>query len=423
MYQLFTLKNGIKVLLMPRAVSKQGIIVIGSRLGSRFETTKNNGIFHLTEHAILEGSANFPDPLEIDRKLDAIAGEINSSADKDIILFYILLPSLYLGNGFEILTDFILHPLLKGTLVEKEKNAILEEINGNNDDLYDQAETIFEKTIFSKHPLALPILGNHESVAKLTVSKVERCWRRIVNPKNLAITVVGNFDQVKIKSKIINTFSPLKSRFSMQPQVFKNIQFKRRITILPKDSEQIIFQIGFPTFGRDSLSYFPLSVLNRILGGKYSSRLFQKIRGEKGLAYDICSDICHYQDAGYIRIIFACSPKNFLENLDIVMNEIRRLKKDKVTPYELRETKTYLKGHAVVKFENVKYTAEFYTSQLLRLEKIIPLKIYKKSIDSVKRADVQEIARKIFVNERLNLALVGNINTEQQKELEKILIL
>jgi predicted Zn-dependent peptidase len=274
-----------------------------------------------------------------------------------------------------------------------------------------------------QHPLTLPNIGSKELIPKLHVSQVERCWKRITNPKNMIVTVVGNFRLDAMKHKIEQIFSQLRPRYSMPLKQFYNNQAERRIAILEKDLEQIYFHLGFPTFGWNDEKYYAMALLNNILGGKSSSRLYQQLRGNKGIVYFIGSVIWHYQDIGYLHIQTSCSPKNTPELIGNIIDELKRMKNEKVSVDELKEAQANLKGHAVTEFEKVLFAAKFYSGQALRLHKIVPVNTYKQRIGMVGRRDLQSLAQQFFLTEKINLAMVGPVDSGLKSQIEQILVL
>jgi predicted Zn-dependent peptidase len=348
------------------------------------------------------------------------------------MMFFLRLPSRNILQGFDLMSDVMLHPLLKPEAIHKERTSVIEEINEDLDDYPSIAEELFDSILFTnrsasdelvRHPLTLPNIGNKDRLANIHASHVERCWKRIINPKNLVITVVGNFPVDKMKRRISQAFSHLRPRFTLPGHPFHDTQSEYHLGLVTRQTEQIYFQLGFPTFGWADKRYYAMAVLNNVLGGKPSSRLYQLMRGRKGIVYFIGSDIWHYADIGFLHITTSCSPGNSPQLLDYIFEELRKLKTEKISTDELHETQSHLKGHATIMFEEALHAGKFYTGQLLRLNTIIPVNTYKQRIDTVTRTDVQKLANQILHTKKINLAMVGPVDDSLKSEIKAKLVL
>lgn len=434
MYKLYQLNNQLTVLLMPRLTTSDVAITIGGRLGSRHETKKNNGYLHLMEHAILEGSRRFPDALITQILLDYMAGDINADIGKDAIFFHLIMTADQVKRGFDLISDSLLHPLLLPACINKEKGAVIEELKADLDDLSDLADVLCDQLVFGDNPLGLPTIGQEKIVKETCGSQIERAWKRLINPKRLVLSIVGRFDIDTMKAKINEQFSPLKLREYPPPIQITHRQTKPNLGIIKKSSEQIAFQLCLPFYPEDKIDLFTLSLLNNIYGGRFGSRIYQELRGRRGLVYSIGSHIWNYGDVGIMVVHSSCQAKSLPSVLTCILNEMRRLKAEKVTVDRttidqdltvdpLQVSKRYQCGWASRDFRKDLHAAKFYAGQLLRYGKIVPLQSYKTGINRVTAAQIQQAAQTIFDGNRLNLALVGPVDNTLQQEIEKMLIL
>jgi predicted Zn-dependent peptidase len=434
MYRHYTLPNGLNVFLMPRQNTSDVAFVVGGKLGSRYETEKNNGHLHLMEHAVLEGSRLYPNEQKLQMVLDYMAGDINADIGKDLIMFHLTIAASHLKRGFSLIADSTLTPFLDPAKIHKEKGAVIEELMAFLDDNESLADWLADQMVFKGHPLANDPLGSEKNVRQTSASQVEKAWKRLINPKRLAVAVVGKFTLDDMKRKIEDQFGELKPRNFPKPAGFHPTQSERRLEVIKKDCEQVYFQIGFPTFNGDNKDYFTLSLLNNILGGRYSSRIYHEARGSRGLVYHIGSAMWHHEDIGSLQIISSCQPKSLLEVVELVMNELRRLKTEKVTKEKIQVdsnltvtqldvSKNYLRGWSARKFRDDLYAAKFYVSQILRYGRIVPVQTYKTSINRVTATMIQRLAQRLFVTEKINMAMVGPVDDTLKKVIETKLVL
>jgi predicted Zn-dependent peptidase len=425
-FHQFSLPNGMEVLLIHSPTSKIGAIALGSRIGSRYENTHNNGLLHLVEHLVMTESKAFPTTKLQTETLDPMAAKSNADVGKDITIFELKLPSRYLSMGLAMISDLVMNPLFLTRRINNEKNVVIQEIKEALDNFPHVTATLLEKTLFGDHPLAMTELGDKNVVAKITPSQIERFWKRMVKPNNLVLSVVGNFDFNKMKGKIYQLFADFKFRESLPPKLFIDQQDEKRIAIQTAEIECVNFAISFPLPGlhrQTEKGYCTLRVLNNILGGKESSRLYEKLRDSEGLVYSIDTTLSHFSDIGYFTIESSVDPRKFMYALSLIFEELRNLKSKKVSAYELLASQKNLKNVAIMKFSSEIYTAKFYMAQLLRRGKISPLRRHNKDIDAVTRYSVQRQANKIFLTNKTNLAVVGPIDESFRQQINDILVL
>ena len=406
-----TLPNGIRIVteVMPYVRSVSLGVWIGS--GSRVEHGPENGISHFIEHMVFKGTRH-RSAEDIARSIDSVGGGLDAFTSKELVSFNTKVLDEHLPLALDILSDLVLNPLFRKEDIEKEKGVILEEIKMEADQPEFVLHEAFISSFWKGHGLGKPILGTKESVKKFGQEILLDFYRRVYSPKNILITAAGNLNHDELVEMIREKFDGLTEQGSVPvdsvPKPHAPIVLKRRESL-----EQIHITLGVPAYPLAHQLRFPLYVLNTVLGGGMSSRLFQNIREKQGLAYAVYSELNLFSDTGCFTIYAGTGVETAEQVVSSTMHEIRKIKDDPIGYDELRRAKDHLKGSLMLSLESTSSRMSNLARQELYFKDFLSLDEMLESIESVDREEVQSIAQEFFRTENIALAMLGKLGDLQ----------
>ncbi len=402
------LPNGIRVVteVMPHVRSVSLGVWIGS--GSRIEHGPENGISHFIEHMVFKGTAN-RSAEDIARSVDSVGGGLDAFTSKELVSFNTKTLDEHLPFAFDILSDLVRNPLFREEDIEKEKGVILEEIKMEAD----QPEFVLHETFISNfwkgHGLGKPILGTRDTVKKFGKAMLLDFYDRVYSPQNILITAAGNLKHSEIVRLVEDKFTSLPER--ARPELGEIPQPHAPIILKKKESlEQVHIALGVPAYPLAHVARFPLYVLNTVLGGGMSSRLFQNIREKQGLAYAVYSELNLFSDTGCFTVYAGTGVETAKQVVDSVIHELRVFKGELITPDELRRAKDHLKGSLMLSLESTSSRMSNLARQELYFERFLSLDEMLENIESVTREQVQAIADEFFGPDNIALAMLGRLS-------------
>ncbi len=405
------LNNGIRIVTesMPYVRSVSLGIWIGS--GSRAERGVENGISHFIEHMVFKGTKN-RSAEEIARSVDSVGGGLDAFTSKELVSFNTKVLDEHLPLAFDVLADLVQNPLLREADIEKEKGVILEEIKMEADQPEFVLHEAFIGNFWKGHPLGKPILGTKETVKKFTPELVHDFYSRIYAPKNILITAAGNLDHDDIVRLVRDKFDGFPLRGSL-PEDAKP-KASAPLILKKKDSlEQVHITMGVPAYPLAHELRFPLYVLNTVLGGGMSSRLFQNIREKQGLAYAVYSELNLFSDTGCFTVYAGTAVETAKQVVTSVIQEFRNLKHDLIGEDELQRAKDHLKGSLMLSLESTSSRMSNLARQELYFDHFMSLDEMLDSIESVTREEVRMIAHEFFGADNVALAMLGRLGDLQ----------
>lgn len=417
-FKLTTLANDLKVITIPIPSLQSATVTLWVGVGSRYENEKISGISHFMEHMVFKGSQRRPSAKEIAEAVDAIGGEFNAATSKHWTNFYIKARAEVLEKAFDVLSDMVLAPLLKKEDIEREKGVIIEEMAMYEDTPVMKISDVFEQLIFKGNPLSRDIIGTKKSVKSITRYDFERYRKRHYYADNMLMTVAGGVREAEVLALAQKYFGELKSKDKVVSGKFKSKQRRPRVKLHPKKKEQAHFVLGFLANPMGSQDRFIESVLAGVLGQGMSSRLFSEVREKRGLAYSIRTYLDRYLDTGYIGTYAGVDVKRVDEAIKVTLDQHYGLASGlyKLSEKELAKAKEYLKGHLALSLENTKDVNSFFGVKELILGKVeTPEEVFA-GIDKVTKSDLVKLAKKLFVPERLNLAIIGPYKSQARFE-------
>ncbi len=405
--EMTTLANGVKIITeeMPHVRSVSVGVWIGS--GSRRETPEQNGVSHFIEHMLFKGTSK-RSAEDIARSVDSIGGNLDAFTAKELVCFNTKVLDEHLSLAFDVVADLVLHPLFREDDIEKEKGVILEEIKMEADSPDYLVHEIFSSNFWKDHPLGKPILGTRETVKRFESEMVRNFYSSVYAPSNMLVTAAGHLTHQRLVALVQEHFEALPPG---PPPVADNPpNTHARIALRNKKSlEQVHLCLGVPSYPLPHAERFGCYVLNTLLGGGMSSRLFQNIRERQGLAYAVFSELNPYRDTGCLSIYAGTSVESAGRVVESITNEFRQLKEHRVSDEELRRAKDHLKGSLMLSLESTASRMsnlarqEMYFGHFFTLDELI------QSIEAVTAEDVQRIALTFFDPKQIALTILGNL--------------
>jgi len=420
MYQKTKLKNGLTLLTAPLKETKAVTVLVLLPVGSRYETQTINGSSHFIEHLMFKGTKKRPTSLDITKELDSVGAEYNAFTSKDHTGYYIKISADKIELAFDLLSDMLFNSVFDANEINKERGVIIEEINMYEDNPLMYLGAFFEETVFGDQPLGWHISGPRQVIKKITRRQIIQFKDKFYKPSQMILSVAGNFKKAHVSSLTKKYFG--KSFSNKTKNNFKTIklnQIKPKVNIRYQNTQQVQLGLGVPSYGSNNSKLYALYLLAVILGGNMSSRLFMKVREEKGLAYYIKSDISSYRDVGALLIQAGLDKRRIKEAITLILKELRNVKENGVTEKELKSAKEFLKGKLILDLEDSESVCDWYGKQELLLNKTLTPEEKLNKIFNVKIQQIKKVAEELLKEEKLNLVLIGPF--KNKSEFQKLL--
>ena len=402
-----TLSNGVRVITeaMPHVRSVSVGIWVGS--GSRRESPEQNGISHFIEHMLFKGTTS-RSAEEIARSMDALGGNLDAFTAKELVCFNTKVLDQHLSIAFDVLADLVLHPMFRDEDIEKEKSVILEEIKMEADQPDYLVHEIFSSNFWKDHSLGKPILGSPQHVKRFDQATVRTYYDAEYAPANFVVTAAGHLTHQSLVDLVNRHFAGLAPTSLAPPDPVPSTH--ARIALRNKKSlEQVHLCLGVPSYPLPHHERFACYVLNTLLGGGMSSRLFQNIRERQGLAYAVFSELNPYRDTGCLSIYAGTSVESAGKVVESITKEFRQLKEQIVGDEELRRAKDHLKGSLMLGLESTSSRMSNLARQEMYFSKFFTMDELLDSIETVTADDVQRIAQTFFDPKQIALTILGNL--------------
>lgn len=418
MVKKHTLDNQLRVLVAPNSGvhSMTALVLVGA--GSRYETEKNSGISHFLEHMFFKGTKKRPNAVDISSIIDGIGGEFNAFTGKEYTGYYVKAASENMPLVLDVITDMLRNSLFKEAEIEKEKGVIIEEINMYEDMPQRKIGDIYERLLYGDHPLGWDIAGRKEIIRSITRQDFITYLDTYYHPNNMVISLAGNINDQKALQTATKYLSDLEAHNVPSYQGIKIGQEVPRLHLEYKKTDQAHLCLGLITFEQTHPKRYIGQVLNTILGSGMSSRLFIEVRERRGLAYYINSSLEGYLDTGSLVVQAGIQLKSVEEAVKVILQELNKIKID-ISDAEMKKAKDYIRGKMFLELENTRNVATNYGIQEVLEGQVRTPEFIIDQVEKVTKKQVQDLAKEIFVNNRLNLAVIGPF--EKPDQLEKIL--
>lgn len=418
MYKKSKLANGVRVILAPMKSTKTVTVLVIIGTGSKNENEKNRGISHFLEHMFFKGTAKRPTKLDIAKELDSVGGLYNAFTGKEHTGFWAKVGSRHCDLALDIISDMLLNSKLNAEDIEKERGTVIEELNMFLDNPIMRIPFLFEEVLYPNCPMGWDIGGTKKTMRSVRRKDFLDYYKKYYTGDNVIVAVAGNFDEKIIKDKISRYFNSVNKNKSKKQIKACDKQNSPSVFLKYKRTDQTHLCLGTRGYDINHKDIYALDILSIILGGNMSSRLYMSVV-EKGLAYYICASSENYKDVGYLSAQTGVNNEKCLEAIRLIIDEYKKMKREKASAEEVQRAKDYLKGQAVISMESSSSVANFIAGQELGSGKILTLEEKFARINRVTDKDIQRVAQDIFVNDKLNLAIIGPF--KNKKIFEKIL--
>jgi predicted Zn-dependent peptidase len=402
------LPNGLVVLTETMAHVRSVSVGVWIRNGSRREIAEENGLAHFMEHMVFKGTER-RSAEEIAREMDSVGGMLDAFTSKEQICFNAKVLDEHLPIAFDIIADLVLRPKFDSEDVRKERQVVLEEIKMDLDNPEYLLHEIFTRGFWPEHPLGRPILGTPETVRKFTRDALRKRFQSWFAPDRLVFSAAGNVTHERVLELVEREFGGLSPAVQHEdgaaPSTNAPIHLEAK-----RDLEQVHVCLGVPSVPLAHESRFGVAVMNNLLGGGMSSRLFQNIREKQGLAYAVFSELTPYSDAGMLTVYAGTAKETVGHVIDLIVKEFRALKETPVGEEELLRAKNHLKGSLMLSLESTSARMSNLARQELYFRRFYSLDEILAGIETVTREEVQFLAQKFFRPEQIAITVLGPLN-------------
>lgn len=402
------LGNGITVLTERMPDVRSVSIGIWLRRGSRHEPAALNGASHFIEHLVFKGTET-RSARDIALAVDSIGGQMDAFTSKEYTCFYAKVLDTHLPDAVDLLSDIVLRPLFDPDELERERKVIIEEIRMVEDSPEELVYDLFATRVYPRHPLGRPIQGTERTVGRLSRRRLLDYFRGAYVPGNLLVVAAGNVKHAALVRLVERAFGAMR-RAGGPPRTGRRPRPRLGVvTRAKRDLEQLHLLLGFPAFPEAYERRFPVFVLNALLGGTMSSRLFQKVREERGLAYSVYSATNAFRDTGVLIVYAGTSPERGDEVLSVVRQEARELRERGPTRAEVSVAKEHLRGSLMLSLESTSSRMTNLARQEIYHGRSISSSEILRRVAAVRPEEVHAVARKVFRPGPVALAAVGRL--------------
>jgi predicted Zn-dependent peptidase len=402
------LPNGLTVISEEMKHIRSVSIGIWVKTGSRDEDPQWNGLSHFIEHMVFKGTRN-RSAEAIARQVDSIGGNLDAFTAKECVCFNVKVLDEHLPIALDVLSDLVLNPVFAVEDIARERRVILEEIKMDEDNPDYLVHEIFTQNFWKDHPLGKPILGTKDTVKRFERPVVLDLYEQRFTPGNLIIAAAGNLNHEHFVDLVARHFHPMKPAknglHEIPPKIVPRITLRNK-----KSLEQVQICVGVPSHPIAHEKRFASYILNTLLGGGMSSRLFQNIRERQGLAYAIYSDLNPYRDTGCLSVYAGTSRESAVKVVQSIVSEFRNLKAEAVPEEELRRSKDQLKGSLMLSLEASTARMSNLARQDMYFDRFYGMDELIEKIEAVTAQDLQEMASDFFRTESIAVTVLGNLN-------------
>ncbi len=420
-YERTTLKNGLRLITAHMPGMRSASIALSFSVGSRYEQDDVMGISHFIEHMLFKGTQKYPTTKLISQAIEGVGGSFNGSTGKEITNYTARVPGEYLSTVLDVMADMVRYPLFDAQEIEKERGVIIEELSSTQDDPQEWVGLLIDEVMWPGLPLGRDDAGTIESVSSLQRQQLLAYLDTYYRPNSLVISVAGNIDHARIVQQVEDLFGDWQAHDhpkwieSLPPREVAPVRLVKKMT------EQTNIALATLGVAYGSEHYAPLLLLNAVLGDGMSSRLFQSIREDQGLAYDIGSYFNSFYETGSLVISAGVDPSHTRETIRAIVSELTRLCREPVPDDELARTKAYVEGGVLLGLEGTHQVASWLGNQECLYNRIWTIDEILDEIHAVTAQDLQQVARTYFDPAWRRLAIIGPEDVRRAKQFEALL--
>ena len=387
-------------------------IMVGA--GSGLERDPEAGISHFIEHMAFKGTKK-RSAFDIASELDAVGGKMNAYTSKEVTTYYAVTLDKHIDIAADVLSDIFLNSIYDSKEMELEKGVIVEEIKMYEDTPDEQIHDLFMETIYHGHPLGRPTIGHEKSVRGVGRQNILDYMKENYTPDNIIISLAGNVKHEDVVKLIEPAFSVMEGKFPISKKVLPTI--KKAVELKYKKTEQVHMCLGTKGPSQVDEDRYAFSILDTVLGGSMSSRLFQEVREKRGLAYAIYSYNGAMKDGGLYVVYAGTSKENFRKVVDLTIEEFNKIKKNGITKAEMDRSKEHLKGSMVLGLESTSSRMGYLAKSQLYFGRIITIDEIFDKVDKLTLDDIVAAANKYIKDEYLTLTAIGDLTEKEMPQV------
>ncbi|MDD2752041.1 MAG: pitrilysin family protein [Candidatus Omnitrophica bacterium] len=406
MYKKTKLNNGLRIIAHSMPDMQSLSLGIWIKVGGRYETFKNKGVSHFLEHLLFKGTKKYS-CREIKESIEGVGGSLNGFTSEELTCYLVKIPGRFLDLALNVLSDMVLNPLLPKIEVEKERQVILEELKMYKDQPQSYVSELLDELLWPDQPIGATIIGTVESVQNTGKEYIASFKESHYTAPNIIVSAAGLLDYAKLEKGVEKIFAKQKKQLPNTFLAAKEIQDSSRVKLFRKDTEQTHLAMGFHSFRRDHPLKHALGLLNVVLGGNMSSRLFNELREKRGLAYEIGSAPKRFYDTGAFVVHAGIDNHKVNESIELILRELNKIKEGLVTQDEFKRAKDFYLGQLLLALEDTMDNMLWIGETTATLDRTFTIAEIISEVKKVKREDIREAARQIFRENKINLALIG----------------
>lgn len=393
-------------------------VLVIIKAGSKYETRENNGLSHFLEHMFFKGTVKRPNTLTLSSELDSLGGEYNAFTAKEFTGYWVKVAAAKLPAAMDIVSDMLLNSKIEAEEIDREKGVIIEELNMYEDNPMMHVEDVFESVLYGDTPAGWETIGTKKNINGFTRADFMKYLEAQYGSKSMYVVIVGGIKE-EAKKEAIRMFSEFKPNKWQDKPAVRESQKAPQLAVVYKKTDQVNLSLGVRSYPIGHPDEFIVKLLSIILGGSMSSRLFISLRERNGLAYYVRTLNENYSDSGYLTTQAGVPIAKTEAAIKIILAEYKKLTSELVMAKELKRAKDLLQGKSLLQMEATDNLATWYARQAVLRRKMMTPGEFLKNINKVTALDLRRVAKKIFVNNGLNLALIGQAKSEKIKNILK----
>jgi predicted Zn-dependent peptidase len=414
MFKKTTLKNGLRIITIPQKSTQAATVLVLVGTGSKYETKEINGISHFLEHLFFKGTKKRPTPLAISETLDRVGGIYNAFTGEEYTGYFAKVAASHFDLALDWVSDIFLNSALLEKDIKKEKGVIIEEINMLFDHPMSYVQVLWPKLLYGNQPAGWSVAGSKKNIIRMKRQDLLDYRKKQYVAENTIICIAGNIDPRQTLNKVKKYFSKISTtKFLEKPKVIEK-QAGPTCLLYPKKTDQTHLCLGVRAYNIFHPQRYTLELLEIILGGMMSSRLFIELRDKLGIAYYVRTSAEADPDAGYLVTQAGIDNKNVKKAISSILKEYKKISQNTVPKNELKKAKDCIKGKTALLLESSDAQASFIAGQELLEKKILTLKEIFKKIDKISQSDILKVAKDIFQPQKLNLVLIGPFKDKER---------
>jgi len=419
-YRIKTLNNKMAYISAPLAGTETITALVVIKTGSKYESRRENGLSHFLEHMFFKGTTKRPTALALSSELDSIGGEYNAFTSKEYTGYWIKVSSDKTAIALDLVSDMLLNSKFEAEEINREKGVIVEEINMYEDNPLMKIEDVFETCLYGDTPAGWDVAGTVANVKSFKRQDFVNYFTKQYGASSATLILSGNLPK-NTDVLVKKYFSPfVKNTWKDKVKVKENQKAPAMLST-HKKTDQVTLALGVRTEAAGHKDEFIIKMLGIILGGSMSSRLFSEVRERRGLAYFVRTNVESYSDSGYLATNAGIKLGHEAEAIQVILNEYKKISEELVSEAELQRTKDMVKGRFAISLEASDDLANWYGRQAILRKKYLTPAEYMLEIEKIKPADIKRVAKKIFIEKNLNLALIGPMSPKKIADLKKSL--